>query len=120
MIIIKHQKAVQATSHLPGWMMGTISVGIWVQGHHGALCQGLRLKMYPRMCYHKVSWILFFTLAAVHYISVQGIIGYPAEVAFLLLYESTENKKGSRGDNCNETNLSCYSCECSVTYQSFY
>lgn len=45
MIIIKHQKAVGAASHLPGWMMGTISVGLWVQGHHGALCQELRLEM---------------------------------------------------------------------------
>lgn len=57
MIIIKHQKAVHATSHLPGWMMGTISVGIRVRGHHGALCRDRRLKMPPRMCYYKVSWI---------------------------------------------------------------
>ncbi len=84
MIIIKHQKAVQATSHLPGWMMGTIRVGIWVQGNQGALCQDLPLKMLPRMCYHKVSWILLFMLTAVHYIYVQGVIGYPVEVAFLL------------------------------------
>lgn len=66
MIIIKHQKAVQATSHLPGWMMGTIIV-VWVQGHHGALCQDLHLKMPHQMCYYKVR-LLLCTLTAVHFI----------------------------------------------------
>lgn len=82
MIIIKHQKAVQATSHLPGWMMGTISVGIWIQGYHGALCQDLHLKTPHQMCYYKVRF-LFCMLTAVHYILFEMIIDYPLRTLIL-------------------------------------
>lgn len=57
MIIIKHQEAVRAISHLPGWMMGTISVALWVQGHRDAERQDLRCKTAPWKSYHKVSWV---------------------------------------------------------------